>query len=540
MDLISNIFKTSVFKHDRFFNESFSLPYDIDSIKIQPNELNTYRAVNASIEKLYTNFLYIYSLTKMGNNIVPDSLANVAGVLNDTETFQWTTSSTSIASLTTFSSIGLSGFDNAVYNKVEYSPSLGQNIIVTASPTEIILTKATRNDTTITVLLSSDSIDSSQNLKFKNITGIALVDTQLFVCDSFYNSIYKYDLNLLYNDVIYPKSLVLTKVIGGVGEARDRYKFNNIKSLDVINDKVYVVDRDNLCIKVYDLDLNFINYIQRRDLFIDNKPTVISGEPKTNKIFIATDNNTVFVFDDNIKEYTTVRFGLFVVPGEVIKSFSFSNNFNNVYYVCTNKNVWKFYLSKPSNPIGKFTLYRFGVPNSNTVIDTDSVASSVSGVDDVYLLSRSISGVNSFIKLKDSENYSDVLTIPDFDVYTLDEIKLQRSEYSQTWVFNKAIQKLVLNHIRLKDKIIGRFFGDFDDQNNLLLAGFLYFLLDDLDLTGYKITKDHFAGNNEAFLNTVVSRGFEKLYELQELILSKSNTIILDSSFSETEAVLLD
>jgi len=132
------------------------------------------------------------------------------------------------------------------------------------------------------------------------------------------------------------------------------------------------------------------------------------------------------------------------------------------------------------------------------------------------------------------------LTIPDFDIYTLNDIKLIKSEYSQSWVFNKAIQKLVLNHIRLKDKIIGRFYGDFDSQNSLLLAGFFYFLLDDLDLTGYKITKDHFAGNNEAFLNTIVSRGLEKVYALQELMIGKSNTIILDSSFSESKTVLLD
>lgn len=540
MDLISNIFETSTFEHDRFFNESFSLPYDLDSIKIQPNELNTYRALNASIEKLYTNFLYIYGLTKMGNNVVPDSLTNVAGVFNTTETFQWTTSSTDIASLTTFSTIGLSGFDGAVYSRVEYSPSLEQNILVTCSPSEIILTKATRDDSSISVLLSSKTIDIDQNLQFRSISGVALVDTQLFVCDSFYNSVYKYDLDLLYNDVIYPNSLVLAKVIGGTGDAQDKYRFNAVRSLDVVGNKLYVVDRDNYCIKIYDLNLNFIKSVQRRDLFVDNKPTVISGDPRTNQIFVATDNNTIYVFDENIKEYTTVQFGSLTTTGEEIKSFFYSNSFDNVYYISTNKNVWKFYISKPTNPIGKFTAYRFGIPASNTVIDADSVPSLLGDTDDVYLMSRSVSGVNSFIKLRDSENFSDVLTIPDFEVYTLDEIKLQKSEYSQTWVFNKAIQKLVLNHIRLKDKIIGRFYGDFDNQNNLLLAGFFYFLLDDLDLTGYKITKDHFAGDNEAFLNTVVSRGLEKIYNLQELMISKSNTIILDSSFSESEAVLLD
>ena len=121
----------------------------------------------------------------------------------------------------------------------------------------------------------------------------------------------------------------------------------------------------------------------------------------------------------------------------------------------------------------------------------------------------------------------------------MDDIKLLPGEYSQTWVINKAIQKLVINHIRLKDKILGRFFGTFDSNNNLLVNGYLYFLLADLDLTGYSITLDHFAGNNEAYLNTVVNRGLEKIYNLQELMISKSNAIIKDSSFSENKAVLI-
>lgn len=540
MDLISNIFESSTFEHDRFFNESFSLPFDLNSIKIQPNELNTYRVINASIEKLYTNFLYIYGLTKMGSNVVPDSLESIAGVFSSTNTFQWATTSTDSAQLTSFSTIGLSGFDNIIYSRVEYSPSLMQNILVACSPSEVILTKAALDNSSISVLLSSKTIDINQNLQFERISGLALADTQLFICDSSHNSIYKYDLDLLYNDVIYPNSLVLTKVIGGTGDAQDGYKFNGVRSLDAINNRLYVVDRDNLAIKIYDLNLNFINSVQRKDLFHNNKPTVISGDPKTNKIYVATDNNTIYIFDDKIGKYTTVSFGLFAAAGEEVKSFFYSNNFDNVYYICTNKNVWKFYTSKPTNPIGKFTVYRFGIPASNTVIDAGSVASSNSEVDDVYLISRGVSGVNFIAKLKDSENFSDVLSVPDFPVFTLDEIKIDKSEYSQTWVFNKAIQKLILNHVRLKDKMIGRFFGDFDVQNNILLAGFFYFPLEDLDLTGYKITKDHFAGNNEAFLNTVVSRGLEKIYKLQELMISKCNTIILDTNFSESKAVLLD
>ena len=246
------------------------------------------------------------------------------------------------------------------------------------------------------------------------------------------------------------------------------------------------------------------------------------------------------MFDPSFKNVTSVAFSNFLQSGESIKNIFTSKNFTNVYYITTNYNIWKFYASKPKNPIGKYTLYRLGLPATDTYSYGSSVSGTDTGTDSVYILSlRSSDNVRRIVKAIDSENYADVLTLPDFPVYTLDEIKLKPGEYTQAWVINKAIQKLVLNHIRLKDKIIGRFYGRYDERNNLLLHGFFYFLLKDLDLTGYTITLDHFAGNNEALLNTVINRGLEKVYNVQSLMISKSDTIILDSSTSENQAVFI-
>ena len=100
-------------------------------------------------------------------------------------------------------------------------------------------------------------------------------------------------------------------------------------------------------------------------------------------------------------------------------------------------------------------------------------------------------------------------------------------------MLNKSIVKLLLNHLRLKDKIKGRFVGVYDSNNNPLLDGTLYFLLKDLDLTAYQITLDHFAGNNEVFATAVANRGLRKIYDLQQSIIAKSNTIIESSGYSE-------
>ena len=538
MELISTILNNSEFKHDRFFNESFDLPYKIDSIKIQPNELSTYRAVNSSLERLHKNFLYIYSLTKLGNNTIPDGIVGMAGVINST--IEWAPSGTNPATFSDFSTIGLSAFDDAIINEVQYSPALEQNLFVTCSLSAIILSKSDQASDTFTVILSTNKVDIDQNLAFQHIVAVTLYNDNLYVADSFYNNLYKYDLTGILTDRIYPETLVLAKAIGGTGNAEKKYKFNNIGGITVFDNRLYVLDVDNFAIKIYDTDLNFITSVQRVDVFKDDKAKVIVGEVTTGKIYVGTEGNNVIVFDKNIKNYELVNFSKFTSSDESIQNIFTSKNFSNAYFIVTNKNVWKFYASKPGNPIGKYSLYRFGIPTTETFHHGSSVASSQPESDEVYILSSSITtNTRKFINVSDTKNLIDVLTVEDFEIYSLDDIKLQSSEYSQTWVINKAIQKLVINHIRLKDKILGRFFGTFDDNNNLLIGGYLYFLLSDLDLTGYSITLDHFAGNNEAYLNTVVNRGLEKIYNIQELIIGKSNTIIKDSSFSENEAVLI-
>ena len=241
MDYISNIFAESQYKHDRFFNESFELPYNFDQIKIQPNELSTFRSLNLSIEKLYENFLYIFSLTELGNNIVPIGMPSIAGAVSGVtdNTFTWIPSGNSLADMVPFSAVGLPAFDNATINQVEYSPFLNCDIIITCSPTTVILSKSTRNNSSISVLLSTSLVDIDQHLTFQNIVGTAFYNNSLYIADGFYNSVYQYDLTELFTDQIYPNGLVLTKAIGGTGNAEKKYQFNGISGLTIFNDIIY-------------------------------------------------------------------------------------------------------------------------------------------------------------------------------------------------------------------------------------------------------------------------------------------------------------
>jgi hypothetical protein len=194
------------------------------------------------------------------------------------------------------------------------------------------------------------------------------------------------------------------------------------------------------------------------------------------------------------------------------------------------------YITKPHDTIGTFSLYRFGV-YPDAILCSDTVPSfGTPGMDNLYIFITKSSST-WLLQTQEFSNYVSVLTLDNFPVYTKNEILIDKQEYVQTWVFNKAFNKLILNNLRLKDKIKGRFTGVYDSQNNPLLSGTLYFLLNDLDLTAYQITPDHFVGNNEALSSVVINRCLQKIYNLQVSMISKSNTIIQSSSFFQNQAV---
>lgn len=74
-DIVAN------FTLDRSFNDNLELPFDFDQVKVKPNEFATSDNVNASLYKLYYNFLYLNSRCKLASGQIP---ATFNGVLTPT------------------------------------------------------------------------------------------------------------------------------------------------------------------------------------------------------------------------------------------------------------------------------------------------------------------------------------------------------------------------------------------------------------------------------------------------------------------------
>ena len=95
-------------------------------------------------------------------------------------------------------------------------------------------------------------------------------------------------------------------------------------------------------------------------------------------------------------------------------------------------------------------------------------ASIPDGINDRNLIVSKNPATNAQIigAFYDNINLYDNLSIPSFDIYNMDDIKIAPEEYVQSWVLNKSLAKLIANHLRFIGQLIGKFQFKFDSRGN--------------------------------------------------------------------------
>jgi hypothetical protein len=181
-------------------------------------------------------------------------------------------------------------------------------------------------------------------------------------------------------------------------------------------------------------------------------------------------------------------------------------------------------------------LYKYDIPDEE--INGFSTAPTFNGTSDRNIMFSVSGNVGKFGNFVDNKNLYDILSINNFDVYDFNEIKFSRLEYTQSWVLNKAISKLLINHMRLRDQIIGKFIASLDYKGNLLYTGTRYLLPNELDKTFFEQDITYYIGANEIFSNSTINRAFLKLYNIQENLLSLLKEEIKRVPFSDAPIIL--
>jgi hypothetical protein len=518
---IDNIIENNGIIFDRYLGTPLELPYSkFDDIKIKQNDTVTNFNINNIISNLYDNYLYLYKMSHIASNLMPLTSVATAGVFNNVFSYYENLSTSQFQSLST---VNITNLDNCNVLSVQHNADLDQYAIFASSGPSLVVFNSNNTFTSIVTALSTNTIFDRSSIRWGNIQDFTFGDkTSFYVLDSSANSVIKYNAaGFVTDDNILRNTLTYEALIGGYGTFDDTTKFNNPQSIAYYNSELYVLDSGNSCIKKYDNNLNWVTTYRLFRDFLSAYPVQINHD-STGSPYVVTNANIIYKYNSDFTEKTTVDVDLLTGDKSNVKQIVFSPSDSNVFYLYTDKNVYKSLLSNPDDIVGKYLFNFFKVNTNETIRTISSIAKSdSSGSYDYNFIFSSVNNQGKISIYKDNINIVSLLTDRKFDVYDLDEIKINSEEYIQNWVINKAISKLLINHMRLRDEIASKFLFKKDTASgDILFDGERYLLPRELDSIRFQQDTTNYIGMNEIFQNNIINRPFEIIHNIQTNILS--------------------
>jgi len=337
------------YKFDRSLNKSLNLPFSLSSILIPQNEICYAGTINEVLEKLQTNLIFLYSLTKISDNNIPYNYNKIAGgapaALSANGRFTYFhTNSTNSNQLLPLSTYNLSILDNLTHGKFYNEKTLKNNelgFFISNSFVEVLTSNY--NNNTIGMFLSSNKIYENSTFTFINLNSIAFDKNNfIYVCDGGGNSIYKYNIeNLLLEDnLIGRKILFEDSVGGGTGTFLDKTKFDNPGYINIYKDLLYVIDSNNYAVKIFDLNLNWQKTLRLKRFFYDYDITAFKINENNNLFYFGFENN-IGIFTPSLSNTLFFTMSSELSGNDYIRDFQFSKIDSNILYIITDKNIFK-------------------------------------------------------------------------------------------------------------------------------------------------------------------------------------------------------
>ena len=390
----------------------------------------------------------------------------------------------------------------------------GYNCVFCCSPDHISALSANTTSTlsadyTFTNVTSSIGINN--DLNFQGINASVYAKNTLYVSDSTNNSVYKINVNgFTRDDNIRNNNFYETEIIGGLGGVRDNYSFNNPKILQYHNDELYVLDQGNNCIKIYDQDLGFVRNLRKTAFTKNNPPATI--KMYDNNFYWLTTTGILFILDDDLTPLKSTKLYNDSNSEEFI-DFIVAKDNNNLY-VSTRENIYKYFFDNLEF-IGRFNL-------SDNKIDNTSIEflSQINVGDDtnkIYAYAKR-NDFGGLLVFNEKNAFETLLSNYTFDIYSLDEIKVDKNEFVSNFSYNKSIIKLLSNNLQLSNYISNTVSVTLLRDGGIQFDGITYFNDSELKLLNYDPTLDNYIGTNEIFSRTVANRVLNKIYEYQLLL----------------------
>lgn len=544
----------SEYLFDRTLTDSLSLAYSLQDFTIPTGEYITSKNLNKYFARFYDNTNFLYSRLLMYDSNLPKNVTAMLAVTDSSSRLQFHTDLSNFNPTPFSTNSFLSSYNFDIVQNIAYktNESTGNFVLFTATSSSLIaltgnIGNLSQNLTSVGVSLSTCLVnDQPDDLSYKNIGGLEIIGDFLYVLDTGSNNLIKYNIYNFYSgDQSCPKPRVTVEIKSGGGKYQPS-SFNFPNLMTSTGNSIIVYQQSDRFFKQYDVNLNLINFAR---LFRRVNDVVIGIG--FNKIFgllaCIVQTNDVYTFYYLDKSFNIVQeyqFTLNLSPDEVIKKISFSENDSAVYYIATNKFIYKMLVNKPSSLIGIYSDSNLKITNDSGSYLGFTLVGSQNNYDTIIVFKN-----NRIIVLNEPNTFTDVLKTKDFPNYSEADIILDKDEYLQANYINKELYKIFENTIRIKNQVIGSFYGKYELTNqqlsyrdslyspSLVLKGINYFL--NYDFLNIKNDYDYFIHENEPLNNVVINRCFYNLYKLQESLLL--STKVANSSlvpYLTTDSVL--
>ena len=504
---ISQVATDNNIVYDRYLYDNLELPYEINEILIQPNETVSASVINLKFNYINENFLYLYKNSLISSNIIPVSNTAIAGITANSTLFTWYYNLSTSQFIPLSTNTNLEGLDNVNLMYILQNKTTGFYYMFLSYSTQVKVLKFNLDGTYLQSVFNFSEIDpgysqgTGYGIGYKSISAFAAIDRYFYILDSERCQLVKYDaIGFITKNNIFNEKLSYVDSIGNFGGKTSKLEFNNPTGLAVYQKFIYVLDSGNSCVKKYDSDLNWV-YTYRLSIDLLNITALDIACDKEGNVFILT-NKSLLKYNNSFTSKEEID--LTSYAGETFKKIVISTTNENIFYLVSNKNVYKKFTNRISPNIGKYLLYRY---NYNIPSDDITAFATISdGVNDNVLLFTKNGNTGKLGLFKDNLNLYDILAQRDFDIYTLENIKINGQEYFQNWCINKSLAKIILNHMRFRDQIIGKFQAKNDINNNIIFSNTRYLLPEELDSIYFQQELTAFIGANEVVTTSVINR----------------------------------
>lgn len=421
-----------------------------------------------------------------------------------------------------FASTASAGMDDLVDIQVTKNSYTGKNVIFCAAKTQIYI--ITEDNGLTELVYSSNLLGYNRDIDFQDITSIVLFGDFLYIGDKHYNSIYKVDISgFIRNNPINSTRFIVDRIIGGTGS--DSTQFNAPEPQFVFDNQLYVFDRNNNYIKLYDLNLNFLRSVNYYSV-LKNTPPITSTKPFNVAFYNGVFNiyylssyvtfnsfetfrmNEIIVLDiDNLLPLYEIKLSFNDID-EVLVDLKQSKIDINTIYVATNKNLYKLFLSNFSQ-IGNFTQGIYNVRRLGNVNNN--------GLDTLFVYQTY--GFGFFTKFLEQNTFISLLTEDNFLIYSLNELFVNQNENQTFVVYNKTFKKLFYNFFKLLTNIKARPVYVIQTNtpfNSRTFTDIEYISNAEFDELNTLDNKNYYVGENEIFSNSVINRIITNFYILLE------------------------